>query len=400
VKTGAPYVEADTNRNAIVVRGTAEQVLDVQSIVRALGAGGISGGNVRVINIEKGSASILAEHLQKLMPNMRQNPVQVINPTAVPTPPPAPRNTPFQPVPNRPMPQGMGRLGDPLPVDSVVQVSAQAVLPGQPPAVPAKPGRPDAPLRISVIGNRLVISCDDPEALALANEIIRIMTQSPAGEGDYEVIRLRNAGAAAVAKILDEAFNGTGQSSGGGQQGGGGIGGAFGGRFNPLLSLAGLGGASAQSTPNRVRVVADPVSNTLLVRANPLDMLSIKSLLEKALDNPETDSNAVARTWTIGPLVNTQASEVANTIRDVYGDLTKARSTTSSAGGFRGMGFFPLLVVGRISRLRQPNPRHCRLVSMNAATACCCSAHRLFTKTLASLWIISSFQPSQPAPRP
>ena len=342
VKTGAPYVEADTNRNAIVVRGTAEQVQDVQSIVRALGAGGISGGNVRVINIEKGSASILAEHLQKLMPNMRQNPVQVINPTAVPTPPPAPRNTPFQPVPNRPVPQGMGRLGDPQPVDSVVQVSAQVVPQGQPAAVPAKPGRPDAPLRISVIGNRLVISCDDPEALALANEIIRIMTQSPAGEGDYEVIRLRNAGAAAVAKILDEAFNGTGQASGGGQQGGGGgIGGAFGGRFNPLLSLAGLGGASAQSTPNRVRVVADPASNTLLVRANPLDMLSIKSLLEKALDNAETDSNAVGRTWTIGPLVNTQASEVANTIRDVYGDLTKARSTSSNAGGFRGMGFFP-----------------------------------------------------------
>ena len=343
VKTGAPYVEADTVRNAIVVRGTAEQVLDVQSIIKALGTGGIGGGTVRVINIEKGSASLLAEHLQKLMSGMRQNPVQVINPTAVPGPAPAPQPKPpvLPPMPpQRQLPPGMGRLGDPQPVDGIVRVAAQVPAGAPQPIAPAaqgKPGRADSPLRISVIGNRLVMSCEDTEALALANEIVRVMTQSPAGDGDYEIIRLRNASAAQVAKILDEAFNGPAQGSG--QQGGGGLGGALGGRFGGLLSLAGV--APSQTSPNRIRVVADPASNTLLVRANPLDMLSIKSLLEKALDNADSDSNAVPRTWTIGPLVNTTANEVATTIRDVYSEYTRARSGSSSAGGFRGFGFFP-----------------------------------------------------------
>jgi hypothetical protein len=57
------------------------------------------------------------------------------------------------------------------------------------------------------------------------------------------------------------------------------------------------------------------------------------------------------------------------------------------------------LEVDKTNPLRRPNPQLCRLASMNAATACCCSALRLFMKTLASLWIISSFQPSRLALR-
>ena len=37
----------------------------------------------------------------------------------------------------------------------------------------------------------------------------------------------------------------------------------------------------------RVRIVAEPITNTLLVQARPLDVLTIRNLLSKALDIPE-----------------------------------------------------------------------------------------------------------------
>src|SRR5262249_29846150 len=38
-KTGAPYLEADTTRNAVIVRGTAEQVADVRQTIKDIGDG-------------------------------------------------------------------------------------------------------------------------------------------------------------------------------------------------------------------------------------------------------------------------------------------------------------------------------------------------------------------------
>src|SRR5439155_13960366 len=74
-----------------------------------------------------------------------------------------------------------------------------------------RPGRDDAPVNIMAVGNRLIITSDDPAALALVNELVRLMTQTQSAEGDFEIIRLKNASATEAARILDEAFNGTAQ---------------------------------------------------------------------------------------------------------------------------------------------------------------------------------------------
>ena len=106
-KSGAPFVEADTERNAIVVRGTPNQILDVQATVKAMGASGGIGGNIRVINLEKGSASTLAEALERLIPKMRANPVQLINPLQQTSPAPKPlAPAPLPPVQGQPSPAG------------------------------------------------------------------------------------------------------------------------------------------------------------------------------------------------------------------------------------------------------------------------------------------------------
>ncbi|HWY88828.1 MAG TPA: hypothetical protein VNX28_19100, partial [Gemmataceae bacterium] len=68
-------------------------------------------------------------------------------------------------------------------------------------------GKAGAPINITAFGGKLVVTSDDPEALKLVSELVRILTSTKAGPGDFEVIRLHYASAVDVAKILDEAFN-------------------------------------------------------------------------------------------------------------------------------------------------------------------------------------------------
>ena len=78
----------------------------------------------------------------------------------------------------------------------------------------------------------------------------------------------------------------------------------------------GAGGAAPAPSGHEVRVVADTATNSLLVRASPLDMLSIRSLLARALDTDEVDSKALARTWRSAPaMVFFSASRFANASR-------------------------------------------------------------------------------------
>src|SRR5207244_248880 len=69
------------------------------------------------------------------------------------------------------------------------------------------------PVTIAAFGNKIIISSDDPAALAMAQQLLRLVTQTTAGEGDFEVIRLHTASAVEAAKLLDQAFNGPKQTT-------------------------------------------------------------------------------------------------------------------------------------------------------------------------------------------
>src|SRR5205823_2300733 len=64
VKDGSPFIEADPDQNAIRIRGTADEVEEVRTIIRILDGGteGI-GGTTRYINLEKGSGATVGEAL-------------------------------------------------------------------------------------------------------------------------------------------------------------------------------------------------------------------------------------------------------------------------------------------------------------------------------------------------
>ena len=221
-KAGGPFIDADAIRNALIVRGNAEQVQEVKGVLRILGEGA-QPGNMRTLILERGGAGTMAEAIQHLLTQMRANPVKVILPTGAPP--------------------------------DVVRAEP-----------PKKLVKGEAPVIITAIANRLIVTSDDPQAVKLVAELFRLL-QAPSGEGDFEVVRLRYAQAGDAARVLDEAFN-TGRVGKG----------AFG------------GGGPTIARNERIRVVADPATNSLLIKASPLDTLTIRNLLTRALDIPEARS--------------------------------------------------------------------------------------------------------------
>src|SRR5262249_42147046 len=152
-------IEADVKRNAIILRGSREQLDEVKVALRALGEQAPAGG-VRVIPLERGDAATLAEAIRDLLPKMRSNPVRGMEPgKAEPAKKPA----------------ASGKDG------GAKKEAGKAVT-------------------LTPIGNRLVVSSDDPQALAVVQELVRVLTAQQ--EGDLEVIRLQSASAAEVARVL------------------------------------------------------------------------------------------------------------------------------------------------------------------------------------------------------
>jgi type II secretory pathway component GspD/PulD (secretin) len=247
-----PIIEADTSRNALLVRGTREQVEEIRMALRALGEAGAPAGGARVIRLERGDAATVAEALQELLPKLRPNPVRVIVPGGK-----------AEPGPKRPGP-GKEKAG---------------------PGAKKVAGKAPPPVTVIATGNRLVVTCDDPQVLALVQELVRAI--SAPQEGGLEVIPLRYSKAADVARVLDETFNG---------------------RPGPGPRL------------ERVRIVADPSNNALLVRATPLDLLTIRRLLAKTLDVSSAEEAGGPRTWVLGPLRHARAGELAKVLREVYGE--------------------------------------------------------------------------------
>lgn len=318
--TSAPYMEADLARNSIVVKGTPEQITQVEEVLKVLGEGAIQSGNFRIIGIDRGNAATLAEELKRLLSGMRENPIKINVPGGNPA---VPEKAPEKMrAPER---NSRGEEQDEPPAKPKTQlVDPQA--PQQP-----KPGKKDVPVNITAVGNKLLVTSDDPEALALVQELVRLLTQKQEGDGDFHIIRLKFASATDTAKLLDELFNGVRQNQQQQQQN----------PFNPFARFQGMMAQAqqAQAAAPRIRVVADPATNSILVRANPIDMLEIRRLIRDAIDTGETDSKAVIQTFII-PMKYASANEVASIIRDVYREYMNTNPQTGTFGGFGGFGFF------------------------------------------------------------
>ncbi len=322
MKTGAPFIDADpSGRNAIFVRGSPDQIAEVKAALKAMGETGTISGNMRVISVDKGNAAVLAGALEEYLRDLRGNKVKVVIPGREPLPT---KNG-----------SGSGRGGSEEQEEPPQQKSAapQNKAPQEKGKTSQEPGnqlfdprakkaqsKEGAPITITVVGNRLIITSEDPKALQMAQELARVLTQAPGGEGQFEIIRLKYANAVEVAKILDEMFTGNKQQ----QQN----------QYNPFIY--GFGGRSRQpqEDKNQPRIVADPATNALLVKASPLEMATIRNLVTKALDVPVGGQGQ----FEVITLKHANADQVAKVLDEV---LTGNKSTQNQSNPFFPFGRMP-----------------------------------------------------------
>ncbi|MCE9530042.1 MAG: hypothetical protein K8T89_02720 [Planctomycetes bacterium] len=327
---GGPYIGED-ERNGIIIKGTTDQV---QKVVEALAvleppSGSSLGMRRATITVKEGNTANLAEALQRMMLDLGYNAKLIKLGFEEPA-------TPKKDL--LPEPKTKSQLPSST-LDSTTLVAAN-----QPLFDPREPKREPVGkvVNITAIGNRLIIESEDPEAVGKVSELIRLLTQSP-GEGDFTVIRLKKANAVEAARIIDAWFNGQRDQNprqGGGIQlpfGGGGN--PFGGGGNPFGGGGRDGGAKnadASADKPRVRIVADPSTNSLLVRASVVDLMTIDMMLKKVLDTGLDDSEALIKTHMI-KLQYASVTEVYPIVRDVFREYT---NQASSQGGASGFSFF------------------------------------------------------------
>jgi type II secretory pathway component GspD/PulD (secretin) len=333
-KNGKPVLAANTDQNSIFVKGTPEEVEDVRKTLIGLGESSLDAGKnggsrspgFRVITLDKGSAASLAEALKNLLPEMLNNPVKVISPTGDNKKEPPKKdeekedkqdkdskddNTSRRNTGKKTMVwQGLDRKREIL----LAQAKKSGLLvdprDDDKKNDSKKHGKKNLPVIITAFGNRFFVKTDDPEAMRLVQEIINLYVKTPAGEGDFEYLPLKNANATDVAKVLDEVFNGARTNTN--QQ-------------NNPLGFRGLGRSASpgaqnpEPKENRIRVVADTGTNALVVRASPLDMVTIRRMLRQYLDKgAPPDVKTLVRTWPPIKLRYAVAYNVADTIETLH----------------------------------------------------------------------------------
>lgn len=264
-KTTAPSITADPGNDKLILRGSKEQILEAKKFLAAIDDGR---DNVRNIQLDDASAATVAEALFKLLPTLRDNDLKIIVPGSV---------EPMERKKKSPEKNG------------------------------AKAEKSPPPITITAFGNRLNVATDDAEAMALIVQLVRMMQTSTNSE--FETIKLKHARAAHVAQILDEAYNpppsggfgvgfganpfngggfgGGGFRPGGGGFGGGGPGSGGGGRRGDFAPRREGAESMPRPVPARIRVVADSSTNSILLRARPLDAVAIRNLVSRSLDVPE-----------------------------------------------------------------------------------------------------------------
>ena len=197
----------------------------------------------------------------------------------------------------------------------------------------ASPGKEPAPIVVAPGPNGIMIASEDLEALQDFEDLLTALGSGTlSGTSDLTIFYLVNAQNAVVAQTLDQIFGGGTLADSGGS-GGGSLaqdlaGAAFGDAGALVGSLLGMGGGGTIAPSGSVQIIpTDPRLNALIVRANPTDTETIRQLLE-ILDQSESPEEILAQPKPrLIPVYNTQASEIAEVVREIYQEnLTSASS--------------------------------------------------------------------------
>lgn len=203
----------------------------------------------------------------------------------------------------------------------------------------------------------LVVTCDDPKALAEFEQLVRLVTdQMLNASSEPTVFYLKYITAKSADELIRSILAGEASSSSSSGAGGGGLlgnmlGEVGGGLVGGLLGFGGGSGGSSTSSSTvsggmasgEISITADPRLNCLLVSANAVDLDLVEQLL-KIIDIEDSpiriETQGIPR---IIQVVHNDVEEIATILKSVFADRI---AQSQSAGGGGGGG-----------QQRQPSPQ-------------------------------------------
>lgn len=275
-----PGLESTWDPPRLIVRAAAAQMPQIRDVISKVEGQASAGGAVeapppgaavlekpleRVVRVNDADPQATAEAIQQVWPLLRRNKLNVIY-----------RQGPLKgvdPVGRTPP----GEAADPPPVD--LPAPDEAVLPGD----------PKIPVTVIVGNDRLTVASRDVEALDLLSSLADAWTRPfDPNRSASRVFYIENADVSEIAKAIDEAFNGR-QERGEDRR--------------------------RMFRPERVRIVAEPNSNALIVRASAVDLVNVKQLIDQLDIPPATEKRP-----RILALKSADAEDVLLVVQKVFAD--------------------------------------------------------------------------------
>jgi type II secretory pathway component GspD/PulD (secretin) len=329
--TGGPSVEPDAERNRLVVRGTESQIREVRGLLIKLGEAGLATdndgsagpGRYRVIPLAGQDPKILADSVERLW--RRIDPTKPIRVEVLGQPkqvPPEKENSiDIQTLPEtNPAPKDSGRRERidshllPVAFDEDPPEPADDDAPKQDP--PAEGEQKDG-VTIVVGPDNITVFSDDLKALDMVENLLNTVVRGEQSS-QFAYYYLKVADAQETALLIDNALYGEP-------------------RRQSFFFVD-------EEKPNKARILPDTRANALLIVGPPAEQRKVEQLLE-VIDAEERPENAATPRPFIIPVKYADASEIAETVRQVFAiQLFDSRNRQQPqvnipSLGFGGFGF-------------------------------------------------------------
>ena len=346
-----PVVEADTYSNAVTVIAKDEDFKTIESLITT--ADKIAERTrvqIRVMTV-KGRADKMAETLQRVYGQISGGEVRIINQVPLPPAPDGAKGLFPLVLPEADANSGFAVLSR-APAATQPATARATSAPATGPAGLAEediPPRPPVNIAVDRNSNALIVSGTRTD-LAAIESLVERLSQGGDADAEFRIFVMKDADAVSVARTLDDLFNPRSrlsaqllqQMQGRGQQVQQGRGRP--GQPQPQPQPAQI--AAALPPPPSISVVADPATKSVIVRAKPVDFELIEPLI-KHMDQRQTVNSIVK----VFPLQNTDATEVANNLRELF--QAARQQTGGRQGGQNPMMAQQAALIRQMIELRQ-----------------------------------------------
>lgn len=326
--TAAPTIETDIYSRRLIVRGAPEQVAQIKTVLAQLGEDGTGtrppsqNGRQRRYSLQGRSPDAFLRILQDTWKDSESNPIRIVVPSR------------SGPVKGRRTSNG---AVDPLEHDAPPQTSGESAFNGsggvghltvaihQDDVADVGRATSIEDIVITVLGDDLLLTSDDPEALDRLEELLDSLQQTLPYRARWTIFYLQAADATEAAEMLAQIFPSSSVASTAASTGSsvfGSLANSFSDIGNSLVDATGLGGLG--QSPQTLRVIPDVRSNSLLISGPDAVLQDVWAMLSVLDSNDIPESFREMQQRTIS-LLYANIDNVAGIIRDVYKPLMESR---------------------------------------------------------------------------